>query len=158
MAVAVGVLAVEPDDGKQAPHAVDAFVARHAVDHHRLDHDVADGHARIERSVRILKDHLQLFAVGDHFFLRKARQLVPLPLHAARGDVVQADDRAPGGRLAAAGLADQAERLAAADAERNAVDGAHNAPGHVEVFDQIRDFEKDFLTAGHRASPPWGAC
>ncbi len=41
------------------------------------------------------------------------------------GRLDQAQNAAPGRRLAAAGLADKAERLARRDVERDAVDGMH---------------------------------
>ena len=55
-----------------------------------------------------------------------------------------------GRRLAAAGLADEAERLAALDVERDAVDGVHGADllaedharGEREVLDEVADLEQ----------------
>ena len=43
------------------------------------------------------------------------------------GGGIQAQDRAPGGGLAAAALADQAQRLAALDVEGDAIHGTHCA-------------------------------
>src|SRR5690606_9121950 len=40
--------------------------------------------------------------------------------------LIQADDRAADRRLAAAGLADEPERLAAGDLKRNPIDGSHH--------------------------------
>ena len=58
------------------------------------------------------------------------------------------DDRAADRRLAAAGLADQAERLALIQRERHAVDGAHlarpaqqHAAEHREPDVQVLNFE-----------------
>ena len=67
---AVGVLAVEPDDREQLGHALlTALRVVHVVDNHALFDDRADGHARVERSVGILKDDLRLFGEGKAILL-----------------------------------------------------------------------------------------
>ena len=66
----------------------------------------------------------------------------------------EANDRAADGRLAAAGFADQAERLAAVQLEGDALHGLHladapqqHAAEHRKPDDQILDFEQN--VAGH---------
>ena len=54
----------------------------------------------------------------------------------------QAHDRERGHRLAAAGLADDPERLALLDREADAVDGAHDALAGEEVGAEVVDFEQ----------------
>ena len=85
-------------------------------------------HARVERRERVLEDDLHLAA--DRLQLRAAtaasgrpwspswrKQTSPL------GRLRRPQDQSPGRGLAAAGLADQAERLALVDLEADAVDG-----------------------------------
>jgi hypothetical protein len=60
------------------------------------------------------------------------RQIDHLPIraavaHRAAGRLVDAQDAAAGGRLAAAGLAHQPERLASANREADTIDGSHMA-------------------------------
>ena len=82
---------------------------------HRLGDDLADRHARIERGVGILEDHLHLLAHGDQLARGRAVAMsTPSKRISPRGRIVEAQHEAAEGRLAAAGLADQAERLAAA--------------------------------------------
>ncbi len=66
-----------------------------------------------------------------------------------RGRLEQLDDRAAERRLAAAGLADDAERLPRLDAEAHAVDGSHltdrvleEAGLDREVLDEVLDAEE----------------
>ena len=78
----------------------------------RLGDDVADGHARVERGERVLEDDLHRAPVPPQRLAAEPREIVAEPDHAARGRLDQAQDRAAERRLAAAGLADHAERLA----------------------------------------------
>ena len=82
------------------------------VDQTGLGDGGADRHARIEARERILEDHLHVLAPLAQVVLvqpaRLRRRAGPSRLE--RFD--QSHDRAPGGRLAAAGFADQRQRLA----------------------------------------------
>ena len=115
MRVAVGVVRLQADEPQQFLDARLRRLCPCAMSwiSQRLGDDVADGHARIERGVRVLKDDLHLFA--------QAAQLVAAQVH----DVAAVEDdlarwsagssrrtHAAGGRLARTGFADQAERLA----------------------------------------------
>ena len=86
--------------------------ARGAVHAHRLGDDVAGRHARIERGERVLEDDLHLPAVGPQLGLAQMRDVAAVDPDAAAGRLDQPQDRAADRRLAAAGFADQAERLA----------------------------------------------
>src|SRR5262249_55525660 len=81
-------------------------------------------------------------------------QDLPADLHAVAHRAQDVDDRAPHRRLAAARLADQAERLSAMQLERHALDGVHFADAteqhaaadgepHVELLDVEEDFAHD---------------
>ncbi|MGY4361227.1 hypothetical protein ACVW0J_007720 [Bradyrhizobium sp. i1.7.7] len=89
----------------------------------RLGQDVAHAHARIEARERILEHHLHAAAHLAH----RARMCVVDALavedHLARRDVEQPQDGTADRGLAAAGLADQRQRLALRDFERDTVDG-----------------------------------
>src|SRR5690606_8994859 len=69
---------------------------------------------------------------------------------AAEGDLTlalrragqQTHDRPGQHGLAAAGLADQAERASSVERERHAVDGPYHAPGRVEVGLEVDDVEQ----------------
>ena len=112
--VTVREVRVEADDLQQLLHTLGLGLAlREVMDLDRLADDVADGHARVQRCVGVLEDHLHTAAHLPHLFAGERRQLGPIELHRA------------GRRLAAAGLADEAERLALLDEEVDAVNGAH---------------------------------
>ena len=87
------------------------------VDLQRLLDDRARGHARVQRAERVLEDELHPAAQPAQL-LRAGRPRTSMPskvtVPGRRLD--QPQDRARERRLAAAGLADDAERLAAADA------------------------------------------
>jgi len=73
-----------------------------------------------------------------------------------RGDVEQPQHRAADGRLAAAGFADQRQRLAAVDVERHAIHGPDRcrrlpeAPPQRKVLLQVVDLEE----RAHAATAP----
>src|SRR5690606_39958804 len=57
------VVGVEPDELEQLADGGSAAARRvDAVDRERLAHDLADGHARVERRVRVLEHHLHVAA------------------------------------------------------------------------------------------------
>ena len=110
----------EPDLREQRRDAVrdlgptDAGLAR--TD--RLGDDVVDGPARIQARVRVLEDHLH--AAARRALRRAACGCTPSPASTTPSNAigparrrVQADDEPRDRRLAAAGLADEPERLAA---------------------------------------------
>ena len=116
----------------------------------RLADDLAGPLARVERGVGVLEDHLHLAPQRPHLPPREAGDLAPVEADRARGRLDQLQDRAAERRLAAARLADQAERLAAPDAEADAVDRAdlvdlavdqEPAPDR-EVLDEVGDLEQ----------------
>src|SRR3954452_14854254 len=86
------------------------------------------GQHRVQRRHRILEDHRDL-APSDRAQLAIAQpdQVTAVedraPRRHAPGSRQQAEDRERGHALTAAGLADDAERLARCDVERDAVDG-----------------------------------
>src|SRR6201989_1398767 len=103
-------------------------------------HDPA---ARVQGADRVLEDHLDLAAQRPHSPLGELGDVPAVEDDPARGDVVQPGDTPGQGRLAASGLADNAERLPAPDRQAHAVNGVHifllaKQPGAFdrEVLDQ----------------------
>src|ERR687897_3032843 len=80
--------------------------------------------ARVQRRVRVLEDHLHATAKRTQLTLVQMCDLLAVEDDPAVDGLVEPQDRAPDRRLAAAGLADEPERLAAANLERDVVDGA----------------------------------
>src|SRR5439155_15148746 len=87
-------------------------------------------------------------ADGPHLALRLLEQVLALetdhalddPRHRSRLEPQQGQRRH---RLAAAGLPDDAERLALADREAHAVDGLHHTPPREAVGVEVLDLEDD---------------
>ena len=51
------------------------------VDHQRLGHSLADRHARIERGIGVLEDHLRRAAYGSHLVMRQPRYVIAVELY-----------------------------------------------------------------------------
>src|SRR5882672_499086 len=124
---------------------VSGFAARGAaVDQQRLRNLRADAEDRIERRHRFLKDQGDLGAADRlHLALAERHEIASLEPQAAARDSTrrlhQPHDRQRGHRLAAARLADEAERLARADLEAHIVDGGHRSIRRVEDGGQMLD-------------------
>ena len=111
--------------------------------------DLADRHTRGQRGERILEDDLHLGTHIMHFLVGQIIDFLPVEQHIARRLIAgEAQDRTSGGRLAAAGLADQAHRLAALQVERDTVDrfdvagdSAEHAVLDREVLLQVSDLQ-----------------
>ena len=119
----VVVLRVEPD---QLHDLLDPLLAVRAVgdavDRERVPDDRADPAARVQRTVRVLEDHLHVPAERAHPSTGQPADVLAVEGDRAGGDVVQPHDAAGQGGLAAAGLADQAQGLAAADLQADVLD------------------------------------
>ena len=105
-----------------------------------------DRQARIERGVAVLKHHLHAAAQ----FTQRQRAA---DLHAVIDDVAgialhQVHQQPRGGRLAAAGFADDADGFALGDGEGNIIDRAHGFAGaeqiaaHREMLGQAGDLQQ----------------
>jgi hypothetical protein len=94
-----------------------------------FDHLPPHGIRRIQRGQRVLKDHGDLLAAdGAHLVRRQAGQLSPVQADAAAGDLTllareKLKNAVGGHALAAAGFADDAERLPAIDGKADIVNG-----------------------------------
>src|SRR5689334_12677180 len=101
MALAQADLPEQLRDALRASPAIPAL-----VDPQRLGHDLADGHARVERRVRILEDDLQLTAGLAQRRAPLRRELFAFEPDGARGRRDELQHRPAERRLAAARLAD----------------------------------------------------
>ena len=99
------------------------------MDDQRLADDRADRHARVERGVGILEDDLHVAAQRAQRLAVERDDALAFEPHLARGRLDEPQDAAPGGRLAAAGFADEPQRLAGADLEADTVDRVHLLAG-----------------------------
>ena len=127
----------------------------------RLGDLAADGHHRIERGHRLLKDHRDgVAANAPQLGFRERRQiaalepdLARLALRRRRGQKAQDRQRRDG--LAAARFADHGQRLAAIHLERDAVDRVDDPFGGVKADAQVVDPEHDVaLRAARDVRPP----
>ena len=115
----------------------------------RLTNGLRDRAARAQRGEGVLEDDLHLAAHLEPARGRGRGQVLALEDHLAAGRLLQLQDRAAKRRLAAARLADQAERLAEFERKAHAVDRLHlgddpaqeTAP-HGEVLLQVPDFKQ----------------
>ena len=127
--IAERLIGGEPDFLEQPRHALGALVGAQVGTMHRerLGHDVAQRPAWIERRVGVLVDHLDLGADRSHGPAIERHQVDVLTratakVDRARGHLDQAQDALGDGGLAASRLADQSQRLALLDGERDTVD------------------------------------
>jgi peptide/nickel transport system ATP-binding protein len=115
----------------------------------RLDDLVPDRVERVHRGQRILEDHRHLGAAqGPYGLRRRADELLAVQPDLA-GDlrvalVVQAQDAQAGDRLTGTRLADDAQRLAALQPERQPVDALDQAVVGRERDLQVLDLEEGF--------------
>ena len=162
--IAAHVLGLQPDLDQQARHAVVPLAGRggELVDDQRFAEDRADRHARIERGERILEDDLHLAPHGAQIVAAEAQHVLPVERRSRRRGLDQAQHAAARGGLAAAGLADQSERLAAIDRKatrrrprrRCPTSRDKQAAQHRKMLLEIGDAEQGFA---HAASPRWQA-
>ena len=131
------------------------------VDAEALRDEVADLHAGVERADRVLEDDLHVLSHLLHPFGRERDEVDAVELDLAGGGLEEPEDRPPEGRLAAAGLADEADRLAAPDIEVDAVDGLPLARGALEeplldgeVLLEAADAEQDVVVGGRFRNGP----
>ena len=112
MRVAVDEVRVEADDLEQLLGAAPPRAPRpDAVDEQRLADDVADGHPRVQRGVRVLEDDLDLAPDLAKVAAAHRRQLAPVERHGSLGRLQQLENAEARGRLARAGLAHEPDGL-----------------------------------------------
>ena len=144
--VAGDVLRIEPD---QAEQLGDAFLLGRALGQmvrlDRLRDDRSDGHPGIERAVRVLEDDLHLATHLAQLLGLQRVQVHAVEPDRAAGRVAQPDHRAPDRALPAPGLADEAQRLAAANLDGHAVDRLDGALGGLEDAGTDREVDLEVV-------------
>jgi len=88
--------------------------------------------AGVEGAVGVLEDHLHLTAQAPQVRALGAGDVLAVELDAAAGRLEELEHRAAGGGLAAAGLPHQAEGLALAQLQGDAVDGLDGGVGPLD--------------------------
>ena len=141
MRIAEAVRGIEPDRAQRGGDAPGGVAD--AVDSQRLGERAVDGVARMERAVRVLEHHLDAAAMRAMASLRCA-----IEHQRARPFRVQPGDDAQQRRLARAGFADDAERLARCHREGDAVDHRRRA----EARGQRARLDHDAASRGRAAS------
>ena len=148
--VAPRVVRRQADQLHDPRHAVPPFLrGRQPVDAESLGDAGADRGPRVERRERILEDDLHPAPERLEPPAAELRDVGPVEDDAAAGRLDQAQQHAADGGLAAAGLADEAERLAPADGEADVVDGLdladlamQDAADDGEVLGQVLDLDE----------------
>ncbi len=151
MRIAVGHI------GQQAHHveqlgdllAIGGASTGQAVDLERFADDLRHLHARVQRTERILVDHLHASPDRPHAGTVVIGNVLTLEHDLARGDVEHLEHGETGRALSAAGLTHQPERFATAHDEGDSVDGfhaadllAHHGAGHDREMDlEVADLE-----------------
>ncbi len=132
--VAGGCVRGQADDLKQLADALADRLAPadEAVHPERLSDDATDAVARVERRERVLEDHLHPAAQRPQLVVPEVRDVGAVEDDLPGGRLVEAQQRAADGGLAAAGLADETKRLPAANVEADVVYRADIADVPVE--------------------------
>src|SRR3954471_2808560 len=147
--VAEAQLRAQPDLVEQLRHLrVERLAAMQPLHAQRLADDLSARHARVERRVRILEDHVHVAAQRPHLATREVRDVAAAQLDRSARRLEQAHGAVRDSALAAPGLADEAEQLARRDRERDTVDGVHrralrdDAVARAEVHHEVLDLER----------------
>jgi hypothetical protein len=93
-------------------------------------HDFANAHSRVERLVRILKDHLDTAPLPTALALRKSGEIMALDDDATSGGDQEAHDEIGGGGLPASRFADYGQHFPGAELEGNSVYCPHLRTRH----------------------------
>ena len=125
------MLLIQADALKHFAHHFMLFLPGRAdfVCTQRLCNDILYGHARIEGSVRILKDHLHFAPPREKLLLRQSGNVLPVEEDLAGGRFMDADNGAGAGALPASRFAHQPERFAAFNGKAHVVYRMHDLAG-----------------------------
>ena len=117
-----------------------------AMNAHRLGQGLADDHARVQGRVRVLKNDLDPALVIHELPCRHGKDILALEQGLARRCLVQTHQRQANGGLARARFADQAQRFAFGQLERDILDRlspSKNSFARIKVFSQVTHVEDD---------------
>ena len=129
MGMAVEGVRVETNHLEQMNDSLFFFAAaRETMYFNTLADDRPHAHPRIQRGVGVLKDELHPAAQGAQLASTERGEIAALEHYAAGGRLEQAKNEAAESRFARAGLADEAQGLAAFNLQIDAVDGSDDEP------------------------------
>jgi hypothetical protein len=132
--VTAGVGTIKSNLLEQALHPLPAIgiVGRETMNLQCLTNDLLDSASRIQRTIRVLKDHLKLATSLAKSRAPKPTQVFPLEENLAGRGFHEAYDRATERRFAAAAFAHQPHRFARPNSETHTIHGAHEFPWSTE--------------------------
>src|SRR5690242_5247437 len=146
MRIAAHQRGVEPDAIQHRAYVLAALSRRDQPVRHRcFTDDVDDAHSRIQRRVRILKDHLQLQLLLARLRRGEVAKRRATPVTFASRQRQQSRGKAAECRFAAPRLADEADDFAGQHGEIDVVDGANDFLAHVRaktISDLLGDVER----------------
>ena len=143
---------IETDQVEQLGHASLAGLALgEVVDAQRLGEDLADRLPWVQARVRVLEDHLEAPTPASEVVALERQEVDATEVDRAGLRLGDPDDRPADRGLARAQFADQAERLAAVDRERHAVDRADPARSSAHDAGQDREVDLQVLDCQKRA-------
>ena len=129
------------------------------VDREGFGDDLADAHPRIERAEGILEDDLQVPAAGPQRGSAQRREVLTVVDGLARPWARSSrSSKSPGGRLSAAGFADEAKRLAPSDREVHSVDSSCRSPSRQEAAAGCENLARALWLRRGAKEPPWRSC
>ena len=103
------------------------FTPRHSVNLERCGHDTTNGHARVERGVGILEDHLHPLSHSPQVLAFETGQIHSVKRNLAAGSRVELQDGPAGCGLAAPAFPHQAQRLTTIDIKTHPIHRFHIA-------------------------------
>ena len=106
----------------------------------------ADGHARVQRRIGVLEDHLHAAAIGGQRLFTEVGDILPVEENPAVRRLIQANKTAADRRFAAAALADEAEGFALLNGKAHVVHGLEQPFGL--AAERAADGEIHFKPAG----------
>ncbi len=122
------MVGIQPDKAQQLHNLflqLASFVG--AVYAQRLGHDFFHPHPRIERGIRVLKNHLQVLPQSADLGFAESGQIFSLKPNLPFGRLQQLQNHLAGGRLAAAGFSDDSQRFSAVHGKVDAIYGPYVA-------------------------------
>ncbi len=136
MRKAVCMFFAQADQTEQIRHLLFSFcpMGIQAIDRKRLGDNIGNRHARIQRRIRVLKDHLHFFSQFMHFTRTGGKHIGAFKQDAAAGGFIEPEHRTPGGRLPTAGFADQPHRFALMNGKGKSVHGLQIAFADTKIF------------------------
>src|SRR5262249_27125059 len=126
--IALQHFACEANGFEQRTNFLDLLVlVSDTMDDQRFADDLTHRHARIERGIGILKDHLNVATEPEQLVARRMSNLFSFEKDFAFGGILQTHHSPAQGRLAATRFADEPQRLAFRDGKIDPVNGTHIA-------------------------------